>query len=163
MRLQGIAQLTVGVKLAQILNNATHLIQPKIARKKLRGRRGKRKHPSKASDLDSASAARQPQDVDADSADADEDSDGGLNDILDASLADLASDDDSGGSGPGEDIEGLDDDADVDVIGSALDGVKGKAVRAVVARDEARRKRHKAAKRLWDQAEVGKSYQAIKP
>lgn len=161
MRLQGIAQLTVGVKLAQILNNATHLIQPKIARKKPRGRRGKRKQPSKASDLDTASAARQPQDVDADSADADEDSDGGLNDILDASLADLASDDESGGSGPGEDIDL--DDADVDVIGSALDGVKGKAVRAVVARDEARRKRHKAAKRLWDQAEVGKSYQAIKP
>ena len=155
----------MGAKLPQLLLKATKLMQPKIAHKKLRGPRGKRKKPE-----DSAPAASEGQaqgesapidaeaaDTDAedtDTADADQDNDSGdeLNDILDASLADLGSDDEGAHHPP--DPEDLEEEEDLGALNDALPAGGGRGARAAMQKALERRQRKEQAVRSWRKFEV---------
>lgn len=154
----------MGAKLPQLLLKATKQMQPKIAHKKLRGPRGKRKKPE-----DSAPAASEGQaqgesaptdaeaaDTDAeesDTADADQGDDSGdeLNDILDASLADLGSDDEGANHPPDpEDLE----EEDMGALNDALPAGGGRGARAAMQKALERRQRKEQAVRSWRKFEV---------
>ena len=137
-------------------------MQPKIARKKLRGPRGKRtKKPVPGEDAtppganttqaaeDSTAAPMEVDEADVVDEGADE-----LMNILDASLADLGSDDETGGPAPATGTNRVDEeDGDVDVIGTAFPKAS-KGVKAAMQKTDARRRRRNMATKAWKAFEV---------
>ena len=150
--LQGIANLTVGAKLAKLLHNATTAITPMLAHK--RDQRGKRKRPvapdqqTGANPAGSLAPSDSPQQSEPDLEGVAE-----LDSILEASMADLKSDDESGGPSPSDPIEGIDE-GDVDVLGSALPGNAGRGARAAVLKARKRVQDYSKAVRSWRNLEV---------
>jgi len=153
--LQGIANLTVGAKLPQLLWNATKKMQPLVEQKKLRGPRRKRNKPGDSTPMDADKA-------DADTADADKEDDSGdeLFALLDKGMADLGSDAEGNDQAP-PDVEGLDDDDDdhhddeIDVLEHVnLPAFGGRGAKAAMRRADQRRRRKEQAVRSWRKFEV---------
>ncbi|DBB00903.1 TPA: hypothetical protein ACH3X1_000820 [Trebouxia sp. C0004] len=150
--LKGIANLTVGAKLPQLLWNATKKMQPLVAQKKLRGPRRKRKKPGDSDPMDANQA-------DADTADADKEGDSGdeLFALLDKGMADLGSDAEDDDQAP-PDVEGLEDDDDHDDEFAVLEHMNlpafgGRGAKAAMRRADQRRRRKEQAVRSWTEFE----------
>ena len=155
--LQGIANLTVGAKLPQLLWNATKKMQPLIAQKKLRGPRRKRKKPGDSDPMDADQADADQADADTAGADKDDDSGDELFALLDKGMADLGSDAEGDDQAPPE-VEGIkddDDDDEIDVLEHVnLPALGGRGLKAAMRRADQRRQRKEQAVRSWRQFEV---------